>query len=225
MPFWGCQNAAPAEPLQCIRACRSWQLGRTAARAGFPYRDLPLLRAEGVPLVVGLLSFNYGGHTLFPSLHAAMKAPQHYPRVLDLTFAGVMALYALTAALGYLTFGDAVECAKLACFVCSCQLHRLRPHACFLQVPAPGMEVAAGWPIYADGMLFALLCRENVTLSMERRDPWAVPSRVAMWITILAPFTKVCNKQGVAAVMRACMLMLQPACKEQGLLKGLRVSA
>lgn len=59
--------------------------------------------------MVGLLSFNYGGHTLFPSLYAAMKAPQQYPRVLDLTFAGVMGLYATMAVLGYLTFGDNVK--------------------------------------------------------------------------------------------------------------------
>ena len=78
-------------------------------RAGFPFQELPALRPGGVPLLVGLLSFNYGGHTLFPSLHAAMKAPQQYPRVLNATFVLVTALYAVTAVLGYLTFGDAVE--------------------------------------------------------------------------------------------------------------------
>jgi vesicular inhibitory amino acid transporter len=77
--------------------------------AGFPFRDLPMLRLEGVPLVIGMLSFNYGGHTLFPSLHAAMQAPKHFPRVLDAVFLVVTALYAVTAVLGYLTFGDAVE--------------------------------------------------------------------------------------------------------------------
>lgn len=77
--------------------------------AGFPYRDLPLLRPGGVPLVVGMLSFNFGGHALFPSLYAAMRSPKQYPRVLEITFLAVTALYAITAVLGYLTFGDTVE--------------------------------------------------------------------------------------------------------------------
>ena len=68
-----------------------------------------MLRLEGVPLVIGMLSFNYGGHSLFPSLYAAMQAPKHYPRVLDIIFLVVTALYAVTTVLGYLAFGDAVE--------------------------------------------------------------------------------------------------------------------
>jgi vesicular inhibitory amino acid transporter len=77
--------------------------------AGFPNTDLPLLRVGGIPLSIGLLSYIYGGHSLFPSLYAAMKNPKQYPRVLDLTFAIVCSLYAAMAVLGYLAFGDAVE--------------------------------------------------------------------------------------------------------------------
>jgi vesicular inhibitory amino acid transporter len=71
--------------------------------------ELPLLRASGIPLSIGLLSFNFGGHSLFPSLFTAMKQPKQYPRVLELCFAIVFLLYASMAILGYLTFGDTVE--------------------------------------------------------------------------------------------------------------------
>lgn len=77
--------------------------------AGFPNTDLPLLRARGIPLCIGLLSYNYGGHSMFPTLYTAMKRPQQYPRVLDVTFAIVCLLYVMMAVLGYLTFGDTVE--------------------------------------------------------------------------------------------------------------------
>ncbi len=71
--------------------------------------DLPLLRVSGVPLSIGILSFNFGGHSLFPSLFTAMKQPKRYSRVLDFCFAIVFLLYASMAVLGYYTFGDSVE--------------------------------------------------------------------------------------------------------------------
>lgn len=67
---------------------------------------------------IGLLSYIYGGHSLFPSLYTAMKNPKQYPRVLDLTFAIVCTLYAAMAVLGYLAFGDAVEYVPLWQLVC-----------------------------------------------------------------------------------------------------------
>ncbi|BDA44309.1 Amino acid transporter AVT1B [Coccomyxa sp. Obi] len=76
---------------------------------GLPNTNLPLLRVGGIPLSIGLLSYIYGGHSLFPSLYTSMRQPKQYPRILDLTFAIVCTLYASMAVLGYLTFGDDVE--------------------------------------------------------------------------------------------------------------------
>lgn len=47
--------------------------------------------------------------------------------------------------------------------------------------------------------------RENVTLSMEQRHPVALPTRVAVWITIISPFTKV---GGLSAVLLSCSSIL-----------------
>ncbi len=62
-----------------------------------------------MPLSIGILSFNFGGHSLFPSLFTAMKQPKRYPRVLDCCFGIVFLLYASMAVLGYFTFGDGVQ--------------------------------------------------------------------------------------------------------------------
>ena len=77
--------------------------------AGFPNTNLPLLRVKGIPLSIGLLSYIYGGHSVFPSLYTSMRNPKQYPVILDLTFAIVCTLYASMAVLGYLAFGDDVE--------------------------------------------------------------------------------------------------------------------
>ena len=77
--------------------------------AEFSNTQLPLLRSEGLPLAIGLLAFNYGGHSVFPSVYTSMRNPKQYFRVLDWTFAIVINLYAAMSTLGYLAYGDAVE--------------------------------------------------------------------------------------------------------------------
>lgn len=77
--------------------------------AGFENRQLPFLRRRGLPLAIGLLSFNYGGHSMFPTLYTSMRNPRHYFRVLNWTFAIVIGLYAAMTVLGYLAYGDAVK--------------------------------------------------------------------------------------------------------------------
>ena len=34
-------------------------------------------------------------------------------------------------------------------------------------------------------------CRNNVTLSAQTKDPHAIPTHIATWVTIVLPFTKV----------------------------------
>lgn len=80
------------------------------AQLGFPHRHPPALRARGALLALGLISFNYGGHSLFPSLISAMRRRGSYPRVLIATFGAVIAVYVAAAALGYAAFGDQAMC-------------------------------------------------------------------------------------------------------------------
>ncbi|KAK9822688.1 hypothetical protein WJX81_000906 [Elliptochloris bilobata] len=107
---------------------------------GFPHRSPPALRPAGALLALGLISFNYGGHALFPSLISAMRRRSAYPRVLGATFASVVAVYVAAAALGYGAFGDSAK--------------------------------------------------QNVTLNMQATLPGALPTKLAVWIVIVAPFTK-----------------------------------
>ena len=86
-------------------------VGWEGALLGFPHRSPPALRPAGALLALGLVSFNYGGHALFPSLISAMRRRSAYPRVLGATFAAVIAVYIASAALGYGAFGDAAQCA------------------------------------------------------------------------------------------------------------------
>lgn len=77
--------------------------------AGFAHRQLPFLKPKGLPLAIGLLSFNYGGHSVFPSLYTSMKNPRQYSRVLDWTFAIVIGLYATMTVLGFAAYGETVK--------------------------------------------------------------------------------------------------------------------
>jgi len=89
-------------------------VGWEAAQLGFPHARPPPPRGGGALLALGLVSFNFGGHALFPSLISAMRTRRAYPRVLGATFALVIAVYIAAAALGYAAFGDAAMCAAPA---------------------------------------------------------------------------------------------------------------
>lgn len=93
-------------------------VGWEGALLGFPHRSPPALRPAGALLALGLVSFNYGGHALFPSLISAMRRRSAYPRVLGATFAAVIAVYIASAALGYGAFGDAAQCAPVGKAAC-----------------------------------------------------------------------------------------------------------
>ncbi|CAL5218396.1 g69 [Coccomyxa viridis] len=115
-------------------------VGTIAAEHGFEHTELPFLKPRGLPLAIGLLSFNYGGHSVFPSLYTSMKNPRQYFRVLDWTFAIVIALYATMTVLGYLAYGETVQ--------------------------------------------------DNITLTAQERDPHAISTHIASWVTIVLPFAK-----------------------------------
>ena len=51
-----------------------------------------------------------------------------------------------------------------------------------------------------------LVCRDNITLSAQRRDPYKVPTHIATWVTIVLPFTKV--SLSICARLRICKVQV-----------------
>jgi vesicular inhibitory amino acid transporter len=103
------------------------------AQLGFPFRRPPALRGGGALLALGLISFNFSGHALFPSLISAMRCRAEYPRVLGATFALVIAIYVAFATLGYAAFGDAAMCAPDQVVCCALRSEH------WLTLPAAGL--------------------------------------------------------------------------------------
>jgi len=222
-------------------------VGWEAAQLGFLHARPPPPRGGGALLALGLVSFNFGGHALFPSLISAMRTRGAYPRVLGATFAVVIAVYIAAAALGYAAFGDATMCAappapRRLCAVCQrldrrCMLlllvptpllSRIRPSGVLrasdaLPGPPPatprrimraGTGLASvprprpGWAEVRIGKgsahrarvrlghaglsraRAARARRQNVTLNMQAAAPAALPTRLAVWVVVVAPFTK-----------------------------------
>ncbi|KAE9622182.1 putative amino acid transporter, transmembrane domain-containing protein [Lupinus albus] len=62
-----------------------------------------------VSVAIGIYGFGFGGHAVFPSIYSSMKEPSQFQPVLYISFAFCLAMYTGVAAMGYLTFGDAVE--------------------------------------------------------------------------------------------------------------------
>ncbi|CAL0328239.1 unnamed protein product [Lupinus luteus] len=60
-------------------------------------------------VAIGIYGFGFGGHAVFPSIYSSMKEPAQFKSVLYVSFAFCLAMYTGVAAMGYLTFGDAVE--------------------------------------------------------------------------------------------------------------------
>ena len=52
------------------------------------------------------------------------------------------------------------------------------------------------------------VCRDNITLSAQRRDPHEVPTHIATWVTIVLPFTKVSSN--ICAQSEFCEVHVSP---------------
>eukprot|EP00218_Dolichomastix_sp_CCMP3274_P002962 CAMPEP_0170156264 /NCGR_PEP_ID=MMETSP0033_2-20121228/62727_1 /TAXON_ID=195969 /ORGANISM="Dolichomastix tenuilepis, Strain CCMP3274" /LENGTH=281 /DNA_ID=CAMNT_0010393611 /DNA_START=78 /DNA_END=919 /DNA_ORIENTATION=+ len=69
-----------------------------------------LFRARGVSTAIGLFSFCYSGHAVFPSLYSSMGAnKKQFDGVLVVAFSAVLAIYTTMAVGGYLMYGDETE--------------------------------------------------------------------------------------------------------------------
>ncbi|KAL6639910.1 hypothetical protein ACP70R_022220 [Stipagrostis hirtigluma subsp. patula] len=79
-------------------------------RVGFSGRGTrTVLRPNGLPTALGLYTFCYCGHGVFPTLYTSMKKKSQFPKMLAVCFVLSTVNYASMAVLGYLMYGDGVE--------------------------------------------------------------------------------------------------------------------
>ncbi|KAL0309885.1 UNVERIFIED_CONTAM: Amino acid transporter AVT1E [Sesamum radiatum] len=62
-----------------------------------------------LPITIGIYSFCYGSHSVFPNIYSSMKAPSRFPSVLVISFLVAASLYAGVAVCGFLMFGEATN--------------------------------------------------------------------------------------------------------------------
>ncbi|KAG8376922.1 hypothetical protein BUALT_Bualt09G0114500 [Buddleja alternifolia] len=62
-----------------------------------------------LPITIGIYSFCYGSHSVFPNIYSSMKEPSRFPSVLLISFVVAVSLYAGVAVLGFLMFGEATN--------------------------------------------------------------------------------------------------------------------
>ncbi|XP_011094890.1 vacuolar amino acid transporter 1 [Sesamum indicum] len=62
-----------------------------------------------LPITIGIYSFCYGSHSVFPNIYSSMKEPSRFPSVLVISFLVAALLYAGVAVCGFLMFGEATN--------------------------------------------------------------------------------------------------------------------
>ncbi|KAI5014842.1 hypothetical protein ZWY2020_056232 [Hordeum vulgare] len=67
------------------------------------------LRLAGLPTALGLYTFCYCGHAVFPTLYTCMKQKSQFPKMLAICFVLCTLNYGSMAVLGYLMYGDGVQ--------------------------------------------------------------------------------------------------------------------
>ncbi|XP_027351291.1 amino acid transporter AVT1D-like [Abrus precatorius] len=67
-----------------------------------------VLDLTNISVSVGLYSFGFAGHAVFPNIYSSMKEPSKFPSVLYVSFAFCLVMYLSVGTMGYLTFGDSV---------------------------------------------------------------------------------------------------------------------
>ncbi|KAK9158490.1 hypothetical protein Scep_005064 [Stephania cephalantha] len=65
-----------------------------------------ILNLTDLPVAIGLYGYCYSGHAVFPNIYTSMAKPNQYPSVLLTSFALVTVMYAGTAFMGYIMFGE-----------------------------------------------------------------------------------------------------------------------
>ncbi|TVU14241.1 hypothetical protein EJB05_37696, partial [Eragrostis curvula] len=68
-----------------------------------------MINVSGLPIALGLYTFCYCGHAIFPTLCNSMKEKKKFSRVLVICFTACTLNYGSMAILGYLMYGDDVK--------------------------------------------------------------------------------------------------------------------
>ncbi|CAN6228412.1 unnamed protein product [Urochloa humidicola] len=76
---------------------------------GFSAPGTVALRPAGIPTALGLYTFCYCGHAVFPTLYTSMKEKSQFPKMLAVCFVLCTLNYGSMAVLGYLMYGGGVE--------------------------------------------------------------------------------------------------------------------
>ncbi|KAL8526894.1 hypothetical protein ACS0TY_015947 [Phlomoides rotata] len=67
------------------------------------------LNFTNLPITIGIYSFCYGSHSVFPNIYSSMQDPSRFPSVLIISFVVAGLLYAGVAVCGFLMFGEAIS--------------------------------------------------------------------------------------------------------------------
>ncbi|CAL5031649.1 unnamed protein product [Urochloa decumbens] len=76
---------------------------------GFSAPGTVAMRPAGIPTALGLYTFCYCGHAVFPTLYTSMKEKSRFPKMLAICFVLCTLNYGSMAVLGYLMYGGGVE--------------------------------------------------------------------------------------------------------------------
>ncbi|TYH54601.1 hypothetical protein ES332_D09G180700v1 [Gossypium tomentosum] len=80
----------------------------TVDQVGFP-RAGTTLNLANIPISIGIYSFCYSGHSVFPNIYTSMKEPSRFPLVLIASIIFCWFMSTGAAISGFLIFGDSVE--------------------------------------------------------------------------------------------------------------------
>ncbi|XP_019162296.1 PREDICTED: vacuolar amino acid transporter 1-like [Ipomoea nil] len=62
-----------------------------------------------LPVTVGIYSFCFGGHSVFPSIYSSMREPSRFPSLIMLSFLVAFVSFGGVAIFGFLMFGEATK--------------------------------------------------------------------------------------------------------------------
>ncbi|TKY66005.1 Vacuolar amino acid transporter 1 [Spatholobus suberectus] len=89
-----------------VALCLFW-VGMIDQVVGFKPGE-KVLDLANISVSVGLYSFCFAGHAVFPNIYSSMKEPSKFPSVLYISFSFCLVMYMGVGIMGYLTFGDSV---------------------------------------------------------------------------------------------------------------------
>ncbi|KAI7725011.1 hypothetical protein M8C21_026380, partial [Ambrosia artemisiifolia] len=76
---------------------------------GFQTQSTTILNLSTLPVSIGLYGFCYAGHAVLPNIYMSMAKKSQYPLAILASFTICTILYAGTAILGYMMFGESIE--------------------------------------------------------------------------------------------------------------------